>query len=177
MSMPAFRKNEQGKIEVARSWQSLVERKIQEAADAGVFDGLNGQGRRVDLPKNPYAGDAELSHQLLKNANCVPPWIDLGLEIDRDLAALDQRLDDARLKIASGLRQMARLDVGDAALARVRLRELRAKLCDELLTEVQRINSKILSYNLSLPNLTLEKFRLLREEQVARFNQRVPEIP
>lgn len=175
--MPAFRRNERGQIEVARSWQSLVERKIQEAADQGVFEGLAGEGRRVDLPKNPFAGDAELSHHLLKNANCVPPWIDLGHEIDREVAALDHTLADARLKLRSGLRQVARLDVGDAALERVRLRALRDQLQQEFLAEVQRINGKILSYNLSLPNLTLEKFRLLRDEQLTRFDQIVPQVP
>lgn len=174
--MPAFRKNEHGRIEVARSWESLVERKIQDAVDQGVFD-VSARGRRVDTPKNPYEGDREAANRLMKDADCTPRWISLGQEVDAEIASLDVIIEEARLKIRSGMKNMAKLDLGDAAHERVRLRGLRDDLRRRFLDEVARVNGKILTYNLSVPVIGLEKFRLPRDEQAERFNRLVPDIP
>jgi DnaJ family protein C protein 28 len=59
-----------------RDWDDLVERRIQEAMAAGAFDRLPGQGKPLNLTRNPYLDPSlELAFGLLKNNGYTPEWI------------------------------------------------------------------------------------------------------
>lgn len=63
-------------------YQKLAERKIQEAAKKGEFDHLPGQGKPLDLEDDSKVPeDLRLAYKILKNADCVPPEIELRKEI------------------------------------------------------------------------------------------------
>jgi hypothetical protein len=70
------------------SRESLIDRQIREAQEAGAFDDLPYRGQRIPLDDDSAAGDWALAHHVLKNANMVPPWIATDREV-REL--LDRR--------------------------------------------------------------------------------------
>ena len=91
-------------------FDKLVEQKIREAQEAGEFDGLEGEGRPVDLdayfntPEELRAGYA-----LLKNAGVLPVEAVVIKELNEAVARLEACKDDAE-------RERLRLVVRDLQL-------------------------------------------------------------
>ena len=75
--------------------ETLLERQIREAREAGAFDDLPFQGERIPLEDDSLAGDWALAHHVLKNANMVPPWIATDREVRDLLARRDAILERA----------------------------------------------------------------------------------
>jgi hypothetical protein len=74
---------------------TLIERQIREAMEAGSFDGLPHRGRRLPLTDDSLAGDRALSHLILKNAGMAPPWIEADKTVRELLAQRDRLLSRA----------------------------------------------------------------------------------
>ena len=65
-------------------FQRLAERKIREAELKGEFDNLPGQGKPLNLEdESNIPEDLRLAYKILKNANCLPPELELKKEIRR----------------------------------------------------------------------------------------------
>lgn len=84
------------------SRESLIDRQIREAREAGSFDDLPFRGERIPLEDETAAGDWALAHHVLKNANMVPPWIATDREIRELLARRDAILERAPRSSAIG---------------------------------------------------------------------------
>ena len=75
-------------------FEQLVENRILEAIEEGVFANLAGAG--APLPHREaerLAGDLWLTHHILGNAGALPAWLELAREIERDaerLAEIDR---------------------------------------------------------------------------------------
>ena len=69
--------------------ETLIDRQIREAREAGAFDDLPFQGERIPLEDETFAGDWALANHVLKNAGMVPPWI----ATDREVRTLLERRD------------------------------------------------------------------------------------
>ena len=68
--------------------ESLIDRKIREAMEAGEFDNLPGTGEPIDLSENPYEDpDWRTAHRMLRNAGFAPSWIEERKDIDAELEA------------------------------------------------------------------------------------------
>ena len=64
------------------AYQKIIEEKIKEAQERGDFDNLPGKGQPLCLEdENRIPEDLRLSHKILKNANCLPPELELRKEI------------------------------------------------------------------------------------------------
>jgi hypothetical protein len=64
------------------AYQKIIEQKIREAAEKGEFDNLPGQGKPLNLEdESGIPEDLRLAYKVLKNANCLPPEIELRKEI------------------------------------------------------------------------------------------------
>ena len=71
------------------NWQKLAENRIDEAIALGEFDDLPGRGRPLDLTEYFSQPAAErVGVNLLKNANVVPPEV----ELLKQIAALEASL-------------------------------------------------------------------------------------
>lgn len=68
-----------------RGWDSLVERQIREAMEAGALDDLPFQGERLP-PEEPGAWG--VAGPILRRAGAAPPWIEADKQIR---ALLDER--------------------------------------------------------------------------------------
>jgi hypothetical protein len=69
--------------------ETLIDRQIREAQEAGAFDDLPYRGERIPLEDESAAGDWALAHHILKNAHMVPPWIATDREVRELLARRD----------------------------------------------------------------------------------------
>ncbi len=62
--------------------QDLIERRIKEAQERGEFDNLPGKGKPLKLEDDSgVPQDLRLAYKILKNADCLPPELELKKEI------------------------------------------------------------------------------------------------
>ena len=75
----------------------LVEERIRKAQQKGDFNNLAGSGKPIELDDDRHVSeDLRLAHKILKNANCLPPEIELKKEIERTEDLLDGMEDTAQ---------------------------------------------------------------------------------
>jgi len=60
----------------------IVEQRIREAQEKGEFDNLEGSGKPLNFAADQsVAEELRLAYKILKNADCLPPEIELKKEI------------------------------------------------------------------------------------------------
>jgi hypothetical protein len=63
-------------------FQKIIEKRILEAQKKGDFDDLPGSGEPVSIEDDSHVPeDLRLTYKILKNANCLPPEIQLRKDI------------------------------------------------------------------------------------------------
>lgn len=63
-------------------FQKIVEKKIKRAKEEGLFDDLPGRGEPLSIEDDSHIPeDLRLVHKILKNADCLPPELQLRKEI------------------------------------------------------------------------------------------------
>ena len=83
---------------VYTGFEKIVEERIAQAQRRGEFDNLKGAGK--PLPKEDLSNIPEelrLAYRILKNADCLPPEIELKKEI-RQTEALLEEITDVQFK-------------------------------------------------------------------------------
>ncbi len=114
--MSPQRRDAEGRRQIGPTWESLVERQIREAMDAGAFEELPFVGERLPIEDDTAAGEWAMAHRMLKNAGAAPPWIESDKEARRHLAEIDRFLDQAR-RTSPISRGKLRKDFRDAVAA------------------------------------------------------------
>lgn len=86
-------------------FESIVEERIRKAQEKGAFDNLPGAGRPLNLTQDQHIPeDLRLPFKILKNADCLPPEIEMKKEIQRTETLLANMPDTAqRYKIIKKL--------------------------------------------------------------------------
>ncbi len=63
-------------------FDKIAEERIREAIEHGEFDDLPGRGKPLKLEDDSHLpADLRLAYKVLKNANCLPPELELRREI------------------------------------------------------------------------------------------------
>ncbi|HDG97076.1 MAG TPA: DUF1992 domain-containing protein [Desulfobacterales bacterium] len=76
-------------------FQKIVEERIQKAQEQGLFDNLPGKGRPLQLEDDSHVPeDLRLAYKILKNADCLPPELQLKKEIRQMEDMLDSIPDE-----------------------------------------------------------------------------------
>jgi hypothetical protein len=87
-------------------FQRIAENRILEAIESGLFDNLQGKGKPLKFEDDSYIPpELKMAYKILKNADCLPPELELRKEIVQ-LQDLVASLPDT----AEKLRQMRRLN-------------------------------------------------------------------
>jgi hypothetical protein len=76
-------------------FEKIVEERIQQSIRNGEFNNLPGEGQPLkadDFSRIPE--DLRLAYRILKNADCVPPEIDIKKEIIRTETLLERQIDE-----------------------------------------------------------------------------------
>ena len=77
-------------------FEKIVEERIREAQKKGTFNNLQGAGEPLNLAQDSHIPeDLRLAHKILKNADCLPPEIEIKKEIHRTEELLAQMPDTA----------------------------------------------------------------------------------
>jgi hypothetical protein len=64
------------------AFDRLIEEKIREAMERGDFDNLPGSGEHLHLENDSHLpDDLRLAYKILKNADCLPPELQLRKDI------------------------------------------------------------------------------------------------
>jgi hypothetical protein len=78
-------------------FEKIVEERIRRAIEQGEFEDLPGSGKPLPLENDSHIPeDLRLAYKILKNAECLPPEIELRKDIERTedlLAALPDTID------------------------------------------------------------------------------------
>lgn len=131
-----------------RPWASIVDEQIRDAFARGDFDNLPGVGRPLDLDENPYAGDRAAAFNLLRSQGVAPREIEMGREIDADLAAAQAPLTRLRWQRD----QLAARLVPPFPSERRAYSVLRQSTRVGYHAALRALNSKILTLNISAPS-------------------------
>jgi len=124
--------------------ESMAEKMLREAIEAGEFDNLPGKGERVDLRENPFEDpDLRVVHKLLRDAGFAPAWIEERKDIDAAFEASRRTLCRAWKIYRPG-----GVSPNDAAWAR-NVAEFRDKTAE--------LNSRIKIYNLKVPAAVFQR--------------------
>ena len=87
--------------------EKIAERKIKEALRKGELDDLPGQGEPLSFEDDSHVPeDLRMAYKVLKNADCLPPEIELRKEI-RQMEDLLETLPDEKEKY----RQIKRINL------------------------------------------------------------------
>jgi DnaJ family protein C protein 28 len=139
-----------------RERADLVERRIQEAMANGEFDNLRGKGKPFVFNTNPYLDPAqELAFGLLQHNNLAPEWIERDKEIRQEMKTIRTRLKRAWLDYQAHPGQEAawQAEVG-------RFEE-----------SLKKLNRKIDDFNLVVPFVSGQRFRLRLEDELRRAQE------
>jgi len=78
---------------IFEAFDKIAEKKIREAMDNGEFDDLPGKGKPLQLEGDRHIPqDIRLAHKILKNADCLPP----ELELRKEILSIEELLDGVR---------------------------------------------------------------------------------
>jgi hypothetical protein len=122
-------------------WESIAERKIREAIEAGPFDNLPSKGKPIELDIDPDPS-LWMAHHLLRVNGFAPAWIEESKDIDA-----------AVVRFRSDLRNARR----------------RHKAIDEFRSRGAELNRRILTYNLKSPSPQVHKLPLDIETELRRL--------
>ena len=78
---------------IFEAFDKIAEKKIREAIDNGEFDNLPGRGKPLRLEDDRHIPqDIRLAHKILKNADCLPP----ELELRKEIFSIEELLDGVK---------------------------------------------------------------------------------
>lgn len=138
--------------------ESMAEKMLREAIEAGEFDNLPGKGKPMDLSENPFEDpDLRVVHKLLRNAGFAPAWIEERKDIDA-------QFDSAHLTLsrAWSLYRPGGNSPNEAAWQR-NLSEFRAIVAE--------LNSRIKMYNLKAPAAVFHRRQFEVEKVIDEIRQ------
>jgi hypothetical protein len=76
-------------------FEEIIERRIKEAQANGEFDDLPGRGKPLRIEDDSHVPeDLRLAYKVLKNANCLPPEVELRKDIHQMKDLLDAMPDE-----------------------------------------------------------------------------------
>ena len=129
---------------------------IQDAIHAGEFSNLAGEGKPLKLDDDSYTPEhMRLAHKLLKDNDLAPDWIMEG-----------RSLEEVRSKLVNKIRRDVREQ--KQRIQAVDMERIRGTYSEA----AERLNKRILSYNLKVPpGVTHMAFFDLEREAKRAFDQ------
>ena len=153
------------------AWDSLVERKIKEAQEWGLFDDLPGKGEPLDLSDNPFLDPSwRTAYKLLQDHGFAPQWIELDKEIRIELERLRQRLTESRRWYDEAIAALEDKTGHRAEEERARVEVYWERRLDSLAAQIDELNEKIWLFNLKVPIANLQRRRVSIKEELQRLS-------
>lgn len=145
------------------STRDLVEEQIRKAQARGDFDNLKGAGQPLDLSENPYEPpEMRMAFKILKDNDYAPYWIELGKEIDADLEKLEKELEY--------FQRYTQIFLADkhGRQAMQNFKDKKEYFYYQRRLDLQKIDKKILDYNLQCPTFRMGRASLNIEDEMMK---------
>lgn len=147
------------------STEDLVEQQILQAQERGEFDNLSGAGKRLNLEENPMQPpELRMPFKILKDNGFAPYWIELGKEIDQDFVQLEKELLLFQKYTAIFFSNKKH---NGASLKRFEKRK--ELFYFERRLDLEKINQKIIDYNLACPTFRVGRGNIIVEDELNRI--------
>ncbi|CAG8652232.1 22171_t:CDS:2 [Dentiscutata erythropus] len=141
-----------------KAWDSIVEQRIQEAIAAGKFKNLPYHGKPLPLDqneKNPYLDRTEfLMNRLVQRQGATPAWIESQQDVDREISLFRQRMLESWLRYANS--RNIPLHLRDSGWEKMQHSYYKKA--------IEKLNSKLRSYNIVAPYAVRKCYLSLDEE-------------
>ncbi len=151
---------------------------IDEAVRQGLFDNLPGAGRPLDLSDedNPFVpDDLRVAYRLLRNAGFALPWMEDRKDIERKRAELERQVDRHLTYLQAAQRNLERIPAYLRPSRRARLQSEHAAFVARFSRAVDALNSRIDTYNLTVPVVSLQVWRVNRQRYLGKLAEALPE--
>ncbi len=146
-----------------KPWRLLVEERIREAQEAGLFDNLPGAGQPIHWEdESMVEPDWRLAFRLLRQHGFAPDWI----ELDK---AIRQRIEQARRSLRRSWRWRQERLPDALPEERVLLEAEWDRALDAFARAIEELNAQIEIFNLKVPIARLQRLPLRLEEELARL--------
>lgn len=137
----------------AAGWRNLVEQRIQDGIERGLFENLAGTGKPLNLEEDALVPeDMRMAFRLLRSNGLAPLWVQLNKEIRDDI----ERLHRFRAYIHANWARSNPIE-----------REHRRH---EYIGRIGEINDKILNYNILAPSPQVHFSSLILVDELTKFD-------
>ncbi len=153
------------------STADLVEMQIEKAMLRGDFDNLKGAGKPINLEENPYEPpELRMSFKILKDNDFAPYWIELGKEIDNDISKFWEEVDHFKRYTEIFCRDKHN------SSAIQRFEKKKAHFYFEQRLVLEKVNKKIINYNLHCPTFTLGRTNISVDDEMYQVITQVEKL-
>ena len=155
----------------------LARRKIEEAIQSGEWKNVPGKGQPLNLDEDLSVPEhMRLGHKLLRDAGVLPEWMEIGRGVEKLRRHCHELLP--RLEREGNARRRKWQDERDD-LKRQKYFESyttwREGARDDYKRALSRVNSEILRLNLKAPRSARPQIPFRIDEELQRFDERVPQ--
>ncbi len=158
-------------------WEDLVEQRIQEAMRRGDFDNLSTKGKPLRLERNPFVDPAvELAHSLLAGQGFTPQWIEERNFILAEIADLRARLRRTWHWYMREVEVLNSREADDPQVIEERawVEQRWNQYVAEFEAAIVEINRRIDTYNLMVPIVRFQLFRLRMNDELRKLGMDLP---
>ncbi len=153
------------------STEDLVEEQIRKAMERGEFDNLEGKGKPIKFEENPYEDpELRLSFKILKDAGFAPYWIEMGKQIDAEIAGCHMIFDRFLETLQYRKSRLGYLQKTPELEERVQ------QVLEACADKLKEANNKIDNYNLIVPIVWIQRKKLDVPAEVAKLRKKLKEI-
>lgn len=138
----------------AAGWRSIVEQRIQDGMERGLFDNLSGAGKPLNLEEDALVPeDMRMAFRLLRSNGLAPLWVELNKEIRDDIERLARFRANVRERVAhtNAIQWQHRRN--------------------EYIRRVEDINAKIVNYNILAPSVHVHFDALIMADELRKFDE------
>ncbi|RMF32685.1 MAG: DUF1992 domain-containing protein [Chloroflexi bacterium] len=146
-----------------KPWRLLVEERIREAQEAGLFDNLPGAGRPIRWEdESMVEPDWRLAFRLLRQHGFAPDWIEMDKAIRR---GIEQARQSLRRSWRWRQERLPNVPPEERVLVEAEWHRALAAFA----RTIEELNAQIETFNLKVPIARLQRPRLRLEEELARL--------
>lgn len=144
-------------------WTDIVGQRIEQAMREGLFDNLPGQGKPLDLRKNPFVPeDRQMAYKLLENNDLSPSWIGERTGVLKAIESLRAEIDIEVRAHQAALLRTSTPDTADQMAVHWESRTTGWAV------KIAALNKDIEAVNLQQPVAHLEIIKLRLPDELAR---------
>lgn len=162
-----------------RSFESMVESKIQEGINQGILNDLPGKGKPLDFDEPHAKSEYWAANKIMKNANFEPKWLKLAKEIRENKEELLKMIEthgrwlEEQKELLPEVKSSKRKQLLDTT------QRVHEKKQAKYMKLVQEINPKTREMNLLVPTPQLQKKLIderLWEEQFVSCSKQYDDV-